>query len=145
MRKGAGEEAVPQQAPKPNPANESLDPDVIERLGKMFLIMSSPNDGDKLAAMHALDRALEKSGVDYHTLVARMARPWLSDSNKEHFRSEIANASAAGRAEGAREIEAKQYSGDDFRSADGSPDWRGIALYVQREKATSSRTTSRVH
>jgi hypothetical protein len=117
---------VSQQAPKPNPANESLDPDVIERLAKVFLIMSSSNDGDKLAAMHALDRALAKNGVDYHTLVARMARPWLSDSNKEQFRNEIANARAAGRAE--------RSLGDDFSNTDGSCDWRAVASFVSRER-----------
>jgi hypothetical protein len=122
------------QQPKPNPACEPLDPDVVERLAKVFLIMSSPNDGDKLAAMHALDRTLEKNGVDYHVLVARMAKPWLSDSNKKQFKAEIANARAAGRVEGIREIEARQYGVDDFRNADGSSDWRAIALFVQRER-----------
>ncbi len=43
-----------QHAPKKNPANEPLDSDVVEKLGKVFLMMSSPNDGDKLAALHAL-------------------------------------------------------------------------------------------
>ena len=124
-----------QQAPKRNPANEPLDPDVVERLVKVLLVMSSPNDGDKLAAMHALDRTLEKNGVDFHVLVARMAKPWLSDSSKQQFKHEIANARAAGRAEGIREIEARQYGVDNFRSADGSSsDWRAIALYVQGEK-----------
>lgn len=124
----------PPNAPPKNPAHERLDSDVVEKICKVFLIMSSPNDGDKLAAMHALDHALEKNGVDYHVLVARMAKPWLSDSNKEQFRNEIANARAAGRAEGAIEVEARHYGVDDFRNADGSADWRAIALYVQREK-----------
>lgn len=83
---------TPPNAPPKNPANEALDSDVVEKLGKVFLMISSPNDGDKLAAVHALNRALEKNGVDYHTLVARMAKPWLSNSAKEQFRSEIASA-----------------------------------------------------
>ena len=106
---------------------------MVEKLGKVFLMISSPNDGDKLAVVHALNRALEKNGVDYHTLVARMAKPWLSNSAKEQFRSEIASARAAGRVEALREIEA-QRGGGDFRSTDGSDDWKKIALYVQREK-----------
>jgi hypothetical protein len=104
--------------------------------------MSSPNDGDKLAAMHALDRALQMSKIDYHVLVARMRRPWLSDTAKEQFQNELAKARAAGRGEGVREVEARQYGLQDFRNADGSPDWRAIALYVQREK---QRLTPRHH
>jgi hypothetical protein len=122
------------QAPRRNPANEPLDAEVIEKLGKVFLIMSSPKDGDKLAAMHALDRALERNGVDYHTLVARMAKPWLSDGSKEQFRAEIANAKAIGRAEGLREAESKRGLESDFRSTDGSSDWREVARFVSRER-----------
>jgi hypothetical protein len=125
---------MPPNAKPKNPANEPLDSDVVEKLCKIFLVMSSPNSGDKLAAIHALDRALATNGVDYHVLVARMRKPWLSDGAKEQFKREIANARAVGRAEGVREVEAKQYGIDDFRNADGSPDWRAIALYVQREK-----------
>jgi hypothetical protein len=122
------------QAPRKNPANEPLDVEVVEKLGKVFLMLSSPNDGDKLAAVHALDRALEKNGVDYHTLVARMAKPWLSDSSKEQFRGEIANAKAIGRAEGLRETEARRGLEDGFVNTDGSDDWRRLALYIDREK-----------
>ena len=120
-----------QHAPKKNPANEPLDSDVVEKLGKMFLMMSSPNDGDKLAALHALNRALERNGVDYHTLVARMAKPWLSDAAKNSFKAEIANAKAIGRAEGLREAESKRGLESDLRSTDGSSDWREVALYVE--------------
>ena len=71
-----------QQAPKRNPANEPLDPDVVEKLGKVFLLISSPNDGEALTALRMFNRALEANGVDHHTLVARMAKPWLSDGSK---------------------------------------------------------------
>ena len=81
-----------QQAPKKNPANEPLDPDVVEKLGKVFLLISSPNDGEALTALRMFNRALEANGVDHHTLVARMAKPWLSDSSKDLFKTELANA-----------------------------------------------------
>jgi hypothetical protein len=125
--------APPNAKPK-NPASEPLDPDVVEKLCKIFSVMSSPNDGDKVVAVNAFNNALERNGVDYHVLVARMKKPWLSDSAKEQFKSQLANARVAGRSETLREVEAKQYGIDDFRNADGSPDWRAIALYVQREK-----------
>jgi hypothetical protein len=122
------------QAPKPNPASGPLDPDVIEKLGKVFLLLSSANDGEKLAAVHALNRALEANGVDHHTLVARMAKPWLSDGSKEQFRAEIANARAIGHAEGLREAEAKRGLADDFSNTDDSVDWRAVARFVSRER-----------
>jgi hypothetical protein len=122
-----------QQAPK-NPSSAPLDPDVVERLGKVFLLMASSSDGEKLAAMHALNRALEANGVDHHTLVARMAKPWLSDGGKEQFRAEIANARAIGHAEGMREAEAKRGLADDFSNTDGSSDWRAVARFVSRER-----------
>jgi hypothetical protein len=125
---------VPQQAPKQNPANEPLDAEVLERITKVFLLMSSSNEGEKLAAVHALNRALEANGVDHHVLVARMAKPWLSDGAKEQFKSELANARVAGRAEGAREAEAKRGLADDFSNTDGSSDWRAVARFVSRER-----------
>jgi hypothetical protein len=125
---------VPQQAPKQSPASAPLDPDVVEKLGKVFLLLSSSSDGEKLAAMHAFNRALEANGVDHHTLVARMAKPWLSDGSKEQFKAEIANARAIGRAEGLREGEAKRGLDDGFASTDGSSDWRAVARFVSRER-----------
>ena len=125
---------MPQQAPKQNPASAPLESNVVERITKVFLLMSSSNDGEKLAAVHALNRALEANGVDHHVLVARMAKPWLSDGSKEQFRAEIANARAIGRAEGLREAEAKRGIEDDFNSTDGSSDWRAVARFVSRER-----------
>ena len=63
-----------------------------------------------------------------------MAKPWLSDSNKEQFKGEIANARAIGRAEGLREAEAKRGLEDDFSNTDGSSDWRAVARFVSRER-----------
>ena len=50
-----------------------------------------------------LTNALERNGVDYHVLVARMKKAVkLSNSAKEQFRSELASARAAGRAEASK-------------------------------------------
>jgi hypothetical protein len=125
---------MPQQAPKKNPANEPLDQDVVDKLGKVFLLISSPNDGEALTALRMFNRALEANGVDHHTLVARMKGPWLSDGSKEQFRAEIANARALGRAEGLREAETKLSLADDFTNTDGSSNWRAVARFVSRER-----------
>jgi hypothetical protein len=116
-------------SPPKNPANEALDPAVLERLCKVFLILSSPNDGDKLAAMHALDRALGANGVDYHVLVARMKKSWLSDSDKALFQTRLKEAEEAGR----RKVDVSR-AGADFSSTGGSTDWRAVARYVDRER-----------
>jgi hypothetical protein len=119
-------------SPPKNPASEALDPEVVERICKVFLIMSSPVDGDKLAAMRALDTALKKNDVDYHVLVARMKKPWLSDADKELFQTKLREAKEAGRLEGRRHAEIER--SDDFNSTDGSDDWRVVARYVDRER-----------
>jgi hypothetical protein len=122
------------QQAKPNPSNEPLDPDVLEKLGKIFLMISSPNEREALTALRMLNHALEANGIDHHTLVARMAKPWLSDSAKEQFKSELANARIAGRVEGMREVEAKRGLEDDFSNTDGSSNWREVARFVGRER-----------
>jgi hypothetical protein len=128
-------------APKASLAATPLDPDVTDKLGKMFLMMSSPNHGEILAAVHAFNRTLEANGIDHHILVARMRRSWLTDGDKEFFKAELAKAQARGRAEGMMEAEARRYGVDNFRNADGSFDWRVIALYLQHEKSRLSPNT----
>jgi hypothetical protein len=108
--------------------------DLVDRIGKIILLMSSDNDGDKLSAARALGRTLKAGGVDHHALVEHMKESRLNDDDKELFRAELKKADAVGYARGLRDAEAKQYGVDDFRNTDGSTDWRRVALYVQHEK-----------
>jgi hypothetical protein len=123
---------MPPNAKAENPAKEALDSDVVERICKVFLIMSSLNDGDKLAAMHALDHALKANGVDYHVLVARMRKPWLSDSDSKLFRAKLAEAKEAGKREALLLNSPRRL--DEFQRTDGRADWREIARYVDQER-----------
>jgi hypothetical protein len=44
----------------------------IEKIQKLIRLLSSPNDGEALAAVHALQRALQADGSDIHELAARI-------------------------------------------------------------------------
>ena len=48
--------------------NQKLTP-VAPRLGKMLLMLSSPHDGEVVAAVRAIERALRGAGHDWHDLV----------------------------------------------------------------------------
>jgi hypothetical protein len=122
--------------PKPNLANTRLDPDVVEKLGKVFSLMESASDGEALAAVRTLNRVLKANDVDPHVLVARMKNSWVSDEHKAQFTAKVEQARAAGRAEGEREATARLGLRDDFDGdgADASADWRLVARFVGRER-----------
>jgi hypothetical protein len=44
----------------------------VEKIQKLMRLLSSPNDGEALAAVHALQRALQADGSDIHDLAARI-------------------------------------------------------------------------
>jgi hypothetical protein len=120
--------------PKPNLANARLDPDVVNRITKVFSLTASSNDGEGLAAVRMLYRVLQANGIDQHVLIARMKNSWLSDEHKEVFTKKVDEARIAGRAEGAREVEAKRGHEVGFSNTDQSTDWRAVARYVSRER-----------
>lgn len=121
-------------ADSPGPGQHRLTPETLDKLTRLFLLMTSEHDGEKLAALSAFGRALKTNNVDYHMLVARMAKGWLDADAKKLFQGEIANALALGRAEGQREAESKRGIESDFSNIDGSDNWRKQALYIDREK-----------
>src|SRR6516164_6090992 len=44
----------------------------VEKIQKLIKLLSSPNDGEALAAVHALQRVLRETGSDIHDLAARI-------------------------------------------------------------------------
>ena len=44
----------------------------IEKIQKLIRLLSSSNDGEALAAVHALQRVLQEEGTDIHELAARI-------------------------------------------------------------------------
>jgi len=109
----------------------ALSSDLIDRLTKIIVMFSSPNEGDLVAAGRALQRQLASAHTDIHAVAAHFkAGSGLSDEDKQQIKTEIANAYA----QGVRDGEARAHGVDDLRNTDGSVDWRQVAAYVQREK-----------
>jgi hypothetical protein len=108
------------------------------RLGDIIVLLASNQEGEVINAVRALGRALESAGVDYHDLVKHIEEPSLSDRQITLIREEIDQRARIARdqgiAEGLRRAEAKQSGFDDFYNTDGTPDWRQVARFVQREK-----------
>lgn len=50
------------------PATAQLTPRIVERLGQLILLLSSPHDGEKVAACGAILRTLASAGLDLHAL-----------------------------------------------------------------------------
>jgi hypothetical protein len=103
--------------------------DVIRRL-------LSDHDGEIVAAVHALKRLF-----DIHLLAKQVeginsgkANGELTEDDQKKIAAKIEEAYANGYADGVRTAENKQHSTGSFRNTDGTPDWREVALYVQREK-----------
>jgi len=44
----------------------------VEKIQKLIRLLSSPNDGEALAAVHALQRVLREEGTDIHELATRI-------------------------------------------------------------------------
>jgi hypothetical protein len=44
----------------------------VEKIQKLIRLLSSPNDGEALAAVHALQRVLREEGTDIHELAVRI-------------------------------------------------------------------------
>jgi hypothetical protein len=44
----------------------------VEKVQKLIRLLSSPNDGEALAAVHALQRVLREEGSDIHELATRI-------------------------------------------------------------------------
>jgi hypothetical protein len=112
-----------------------LSPELVDRLVKIILMLSSPSDGELVVAGRALQRQLASAGTDIHALAAHLRNgSGLSEEDKQQIRTAIADARAAGYAEGVRAGEAQTQGGGAFRNTDGSVDWRQVALFVEREK-----------
>lgn len=67
------------------PATAQLTPRVVERLGQLILLLSSPHDGEKVAACGAIARTLATAGLDLHALadIVRRAAAGEGLSKKE--------------------------------------------------------------
>jgi len=51
-----------------------LTPKIVGRLGQLILLLSSPHDGEKVAACGAITRTLGSAGLDLHALADIVTR-----------------------------------------------------------------------
>ena len=113
----------------------TLSPDLVDRVVKIIVMLSSPNEGDLVAAGRALQRTLASTGADIHALAAYLkGGRGLSEEDKQQIRAQIADEIANAYAEGVRDGEARAHGPGDFHNVDGSIDWRDVALFVEREQ-----------
>jgi hypothetical protein len=104
-----------------------------QKLGDLVRLLASEHDGEVIATAHALKRLLASRDADFNDLanaIEQLATGGLEEAalkrvfeaGRQKEREEIARA----RAESESAFGLKP---------DGTKDWEGIALYVQREKA----------
>jgi hypothetical protein len=105
------------------------------RLAACVRMVMSDKGGEVANALEIIQRLLRTEGIDLHAIAERIETPaGMNEATKEKIRKALKDERAAGYAEGVRAAEAKQHGADEFRNADGTPDWRAVALFVQREK-----------
>jgi hypothetical protein len=56
-----------------------------DKIGKLIKMLSSPNDGEVVAAARAIMRALEAEGADIHELAERVEGRKLSQAEKQRI------------------------------------------------------------
>jgi len=62
--------------------------DMNEKIGKLIKLLSSPNDGEVVAAAHALMRILAQEGTDIHELADRVGGRKLSQAEMQRIYDE---------------------------------------------------------
>jgi hypothetical protein len=114
------------------------DPIIAKRIADLVRRLSSPSDGEIIAAAHALQRTLEANGLDIHAV----ADPLEAPNGKHIPEEEMQRLWDAAYARGVQDTENRQHGVDDFIGTDGKPTWEAVALFLQRNK---NRLNPRVH
>ena len=97
----------------------------------MIRKLSSDSDGEVVATVHAMRRVLETAGSDIHELAEHIE----CTNGNGVTEAEMQRVFDAGYAQGVQDTENRYQGADDFRSADGKPNWQTVALFLQRNKA----------
>ena len=100
------------------------------KVGDIIRRLSSVNEGELVACVHALWRVLESAGADFHALAEHLENP----NGKSLTEGDLKKIFDNGYAAGVREAQARHYGVDDFLNTDGKPNWDSIALFLQRNK-----------
>jgi len=98
-----------------------------ERIAAVVRLFSSNKDGDKLAAVYALERVLMGAGTDFNGLAHGIENLGKSTVVPDEIKKKIWDAAV-------QYTENRLHGADEFRSTDGKPTWQSVALYCQRSK-----------
>jgi hypothetical protein len=101
------------------------------KLGDVIRRLSSENDGEAIAAVHAMRRILKEHRVDMHDLAAHVENPANGNALTE---AEMKKIYEAGFASGVQVTENKHHGAADFINTDGKPNWDAVAVFLQRNK-----------
>ena len=98
-----------------------------QRIAAVVRLFASNSDGDKIAAVYALERVLMGAGTDFNGLAHGIENLGKSTVVPDEIKKKIWDAAV-------RHTENRLHGGDDFRSTDGKPTWQAVALFCQRNK-----------
>src|SRR5215831_18631292 len=106
----------------------SADKKTLElRIAAVVRLFASNSDGDKIAAVYALERVLMGAGTDFNGLAHGIENLGKSTVVPDEIKKKIWDAAV-------QYTENRLHGADEFRSTDGKPDWQSVALYCQRSK-----------
>ena len=106
------------------------DEKVLRKVARQLRLLSSPNDGERVAATYALERTLKSAGSDVHALADHVEHPNGKGVPDEQLQKVWDTAYARG----VQDAENRQHGIDDFIGTDGKPTWEAVALFLQRNK-----------
>jgi hypothetical protein len=98
-----------------------------EKIAAVVRLLASDRDGEKLAAVAALERTLKSAGTDFNGLALGIENLGKSTVVPDEIKKKIWDAAV-------QHTENRLHGADDFRSTDGKPTWQSVALYCQRNK-----------
>ena len=105
-----------------------------QKIAYTLRMLDSNQDGDVLAAVHALKRLLQALGTDLDGLAKGFEKILNGNGGGAITQAEMQKAISTAYAAGAQDAENRLHGAHDFQNTDGKPPWDAIALFLQRNK-----------
>jgi hypothetical protein len=105
-----------------------------EKIAFTLRLFDSSNDGEIVAAVHALKRILQALGTDWDGLARGFEKVLNSNGGGAITQEDMRRAIDDAYAKGVQDAENSLHGVNDFHSTDGNAGWETIALYCQRNK-----------
>lgn len=106
-----------------------------EKLAYTLRMLDSDNNGDVIAAAHALKRLLQSMGTDWDGLASGFEKILNSNGGGAITQADMRKAIDDAYAMGVQDAENRLHGANDFHSTDGKPAWEAVALFCQRNKS----------